>query len=221
VEILAKKGSTQKKLLFYISKEPYSVYDLHPLINKKIDIDIKNVRKTVNRLHTLELIEIEGYYPRNAKKYRLTSYGLFQLLSSGPIPRSILDVYNDDIIVQTRLFQYFELDTIREWMNLQAPFLLARYVHRCCDAILSSLEESRSLTKKLYSTDLRYLLEKSIEREKFNFVFEILINSNKLKSISPDKDLIPEIALAKDSMFTASAQLIRKNIEDGCKHFEI
>lgn len=139
-------GEAQRKFLYIIAKKPISAYDIHSEIKK--EIDIKNVRKTVNRLHKLGLIEIEGYYPRNAIRFKLTSYGLFQLLCDGPMPVSILDMYQNDIILQNILFESFELETIRAWMNLKAPFLLMVYVRKCYQAILTSLQDLKSLSKK-------------------------------------------------------------------------
>ncbi len=219
-------GGRQGSFLYLFGDSPYSVYEIHLRIKKQIDI--KNVRKTVNRLLSLGLIQIEGYYPRNAKKYQLTSYGLFQLLSNGQIPLSLASLYKDDIIIQTILFQYFDTKTIREWVELEAPFLLAQYLERSCQAILASLQKIRSMTRKYRgsrsfvsnrSEYLRSFLRESLSNEISKFIFAIVVG--RWEHRYPEDHIVPMIALAKDQKFIKLAQATRKMFEDGCRDFTI
>jgi len=215
-------GETQKIFLYIIAEKPISAYDIHLHIKK--EIDIKNVRKTVSRLHDLGLIEVEGYYPRNAIRFRLTSHGLFQLLCDGPIPASILDMYKNDVIIQTILFEYFEEQTIVEWMNLEAPGLLAMYVHKCCQAILTSLQDLKSMTKE-YGRIKEFERNKAKHLESFlNISLDSEIGKFLLQIIAgrlTEEHFIPKIALGRDKKFIALAKEMKKNFEDGCKDFMI
>ena len=222
-------GEAQRKFLYIIAKKPISAYDIHLEIKK--EIDIKNVRKTVNRLHDLGLIEIEGYYPRNAIRFKLTSYGLFQLLCDGPMPISILDMYQNDIILQNILFDSFELETIRAWINLEAPMLLMQYVNKSCQAILSSIQNSKSLSKQ-YDLDknrrfghLVGFLQTSLSRVLYQFIIEILVTTAHPPKRSDESealpDLIPKVALARDKKFLALASRVKKPFVEACEYFMI
>lgn len=219
-------GEAQLRFLYIIARKPISAYDIHKEIKK--EIDIKNVRKTVNRLHDLGLIEIEGKYARNAIRFKLTSYGLFQLLSYGPIPKSVFDMYQNDIVLQNILFNSFELETIRAWMNLEAPMLLVRYVNKRCRAILNSLDDLESLSKQ-YDLDktersdhLAGFLQTSLSPVLYNFIVEILVNTVRpVEEYGPTPDWIPKIALARDKKFLAIASSIKKNFLEGCEFFMI
>lgn len=217
-------GTAQNRFLYYISIQPSSVYDLHSQDNK--EIDVKNVRKVVSRLQELALIEIEGYYPRNAIKYRLKSYGIFQLLCEGQIPESILDTYKDDIIIQTFFFQFLEYETIKEWLSMEVRYVLANYLQRCCEAVLSSIQEVKSLdTKNIINPndladEFKRSLESSIQRERFDFIYQIL-TINRLERRYPNERFVPKIALGRDKKFINLAEQIKKNVLDGCKDFMI
>ena len=176
-------GEAQRKFLYIIAKKPISAYDIHLEIKK--EIDIKNVPKTVTRLHDLGLIEIEGHYPRNAVRFQITSNGLFQLLCDRPMPISILYMYQNDIILQNILFDSFELETIKMWMNLRAPFLLMVYVRKCYQAILTSIQNLKSPSKSKKGAldknerlgQFAFSLETSLSREFNDLIIDILVNT--------------------------------------------
>lgn len=219
-------GEAQRKFLYIIAKKPISAYDIHLQIKK--EIDIKNVRKTVTRLHKLKLIEIEGHYPRNAIRFRITSYGLFQLLCDRPMPISILEMYKNDIILQTILFDSFELETIKTWMSLRAPFLLMVYVRKCYQAILTSIQNLRSPSKKdILNKNERlgqfaFSLETSLAREFNDLIIDILINTVRpVDEFGAASDWIPKVALAKDKKFLAIASSIKDVILEGCDYYMI
>jgi hypothetical protein len=219
-------GSTQRKFLSIIAQKPISAYDIHKLIKK--EIDIKNVRKTVNRLRDLGLIEIEDYYPRNAIRFQLTSRGLFHLICDGPIPESILDKYRNDIVLQNILFNSFELETIREWLNSGAPFYLAGYIQKCCQAILASIQNIKSLSEQ-YDLDmndrsehLSGFLQTSLSPALYEFIIRILISTDMAWQLDdPTLDVIPKIALARDKEFVARARSIKKSFLKGCNFFMV
>ena len=135
-------GNAQRMYIDLLSETPLSAYDIHSIIKKRKQIDIKNVRKTLYRLILLGLIEIEGHYARSAIKYRLTSQGLFHCLHSGHLSSRTLDLYNQDITLQTILYRYFEVETIKKFDGVCMSFLGAN-IRKCIEWVLDCVEHYR------------------------------------------------------------------------------
>ena len=106
-------------------------------------IAYKNVHKRVKRLEALGLVEQVKAITQGSKqkeiKYRVTSKGLFQLLQSRPSfnprlyavgaqPFILPLAYSDDIIFQQLIYQYFELETVRELTSIFGPIFFSDYL---------------------------------------------------------------------------------------------
>lgn len=108
----------------------------------------KNVHKRVKRLETLGLIEQipERRSKEREIKYKLTSRGLFEELLDFPWPdfsqKDPTDnvvvlplVYKDDIILQTILYQYFDLETVKKIMEIFGDLFFNGFIMNCCEGI--------------------------------------------------------------------------------------
>ena len=144
------------------------------------------------------------------------------------MPISILDMYQNDIILQNILFDSFELETIKTWMNLRAPFLLMVYVRKCYQAILTSIQNLKSPSKKdVLDKNERlghfaFSLQTSLSREFNDFIIDILVNTVRpVDEFGAASDWIPKVALARDKKFLAIASSIKKVFLEGCDFYMI
>jgi hypothetical protein len=250
-------GRTESLFLSVISFEPISAYGISillkrangnsglnsPYINLQEGImttDVspmayKNVHKRIKRLSTLKLIEkIEGNFKRNAIMYKLTSRGIFQrLLDLYPLTPDIINIYKNDPIIETLIYQYFELETIKKFETIPMS-MLRRYLRRCCGAILNTLnsfhyeerfiEKSRTPKFEIMLREHKKLLptyiEGTIEYEAKNFIFE-LVNISKDEDPYQDNQstIFPRQALLKDKKFTRFLQEIKDDFEKGLRNY--
>jgi hypothetical protein len=225
-------GETEQYFLFAfaVSRELSASDICSSLQRQGKPMSYKNVHRRVARLHKLGMLEkAENNYRQwehNAIKYRLTSRGLIErlLLSRPPIPYS-WDLYKDDIVMQTMLYQFFEFETIRKFRS-PAIALIADYLKNCYEAIVRRIEGWRTSIKKFpevlsNSKGKRRLLEaemdKLIRDQIKNLVLRIVTLSNydEAKTCS----FFPIAALKKDKKFMKTLLEIKKDFEGGCKKF--
>jgi hypothetical protein len=240
-------GETEKMFLHIISIEPTSAYRISVgLKNGFIGIGevmlstginsmaYKNVHKRIKRLSVLGLIEeIHGYFRRNAKMYALTPRGLFErLLDDSITPPDIVYLYRNYPIIETLIYQYFELETIENFESL-ALVELKRYLKKCCDEILKILQmyhNSRKFFEKWREShihisenaDFPSYLDNTIKNEVKNFVFKI-VNMSKdedpYRSDPSAPNLFPRQALLRDKRFMRVLREIKKDFDNGCKNY--
>ena len=194
----------------------------------------KNVYKRVVRLCKLGLIEeLAVKFPRGANPYRLTSRGLFEYLLLGlapSVPRSILYTYKDDAIIDSTLFRYFELETLKEFRDVALAFV-GGYLRRCCESILRQIEGYRRTVKKLdewKESGFEYNLEllsadfdQAIRDEMRTFLFQIatLSNYNEKGNNDPDSTLFATLTLVRDKKFMKILGEMKDDFDTGCKNF--
>lgn len=243
-------GQTEKIFLHIISIQPTSVYRISVgLKNGFIGIGggivstgiksmaYKNVHKRIKRLCALGLIEeIHGNFKRNAKMYTLTPRGLFErLLDDFPIPPDIVYLYRNYPIVETLIYQYFELETIKNFEDI-ALDELKRYLKNCCESILSTLEAHRHETEFIKSSQisnsevllkehdslLSPYIDVTIKYEAKKFVFKIVDMSKDEDPYQTEKDnrsYFPRQALIKDKRFIGLLQEIKSDFNRGCENY--
>ncbi len=205
----------------------------------------KNVHKRVKRLETLGLIEqLPERRPKEREiKYRLTSRGLFQELLDYPWPdftqtghRVVVLplVYKDDIILQTILYQYFELETVKEFMEIFGDLFFNGFIMKCCeeiqeivDGISTSFEVdfNPNLKKEwpyYYSEKYGFLfnldswsgdrigkqIDGIIRNEAKNLIYEILRESTN----------VPKPVLVADKKFIELLEEVKKEFNEGLKN---
>lgn len=186
-------GPREREFLQLIAlNESHSSYDIFTYLRDNNEKDknesysimaYKNVHKRIKRLEVLGLIEkIEQELQHRAIKYRLTARGLFQcLLENLGYDCLFSDKgYNENIIMQTILYQFFELETVKKFLNLRPRMkLLNLYLRNCSQALLQKIKEYQLLgVREKYKKEwLPYDMDKVIENEIRKFVFEIVTMS--------------------------------------------
>jgi hypothetical protein len=136
-------------------------------------LSYKNTHKRVKKLNFLGLIEEvpEENRLRNEIKYRITTRGIIQCLlgygNYGGVQFYLL--FKDNIILQTLLYQYFNVETVEELGNMFGDYIFDDYLRRCCNQILSVVADDFDYWST--SVDFDYYKWKLIERtaDRVNF----------------------------------------------------
>jgi hypothetical protein len=101
----------------------------------------KYEQSTARRLQEMKLIQsIEGKFLSGSTNYRLTEKGIFYALSKlEEYPPTLLTRYSDSNVLQTLVYQFFEVQTIKRCTaSLYAE--ITRYLKACSTRTISSLE---------------------------------------------------------------------------------
>lgn len=101
----------------------------------------KYEQSTARRLQEMKLIQsIEGKFLSGSTNYRLTEKGIFYALSKlEEYPPALLISYSDSNVLQTLVYQFFEVQTIKRCTaSLYAE--ITRYLKACSTRTISSLE---------------------------------------------------------------------------------
>lgn len=179
-------GETEDYFLQMICVFPNSAYGVYSALKKdnlsKGPMAYKNVHARIQRLYEIGLIEqMAGDFSRNAIKYRVTTRGLFQILLTHTPSSGTLEMYKDNIILSTILYQFFEVETIRRFNTMPRGAALRSYVQKCCEKILQKLEEFRVLPHLHKEEYLETEIDDLIKSEVKNFLFQI-ISISKIRS---------------------------------------
>ena len=199
----------------------------------------KNVHKRIKTLEKLALVEpVEGKFRRNAIKYRLTPYGLFQrlLTSSRPFdytPPTVLEPYmKKNPIMKTLLYQYFEEETVKAFLesSFMYSMLLADYLRETCEAIINKLEEWKSKSLQ-YNWPMNYAMDELITIKAKSFIsliviflkrdgytkFDITHDSGRMDQQVGEDNVSAVRALSKDQKFITLLMNMKDDFDGGCK----
>jgi hypothetical protein len=98
------------------------------------------------KLNLAEEIVEEGLF-RTRRELGLNTYGLFYLLSNmASYPQSILIRYQNNVVLQTLLYRYFETSTINNGTD-QFHSLIVDYLRKCCEVTLNFIRTIPNLSK--------------------------------------------------------------------------
>ena len=193
----------------------------------------KNVYLRVNKLYKIGLIEqTNEKLPRNAIKYRITTRGLFQCLL-GPYgiasPSKILFLYKDNIILKTILYQFFEEETVKEFMSIFGDHFFDDYINKCCEKTLSVFEniqlEEHKLNPTIYKEVPYYYLQKleghqmnaineNLYAGAYGLVYEILMRSTS----SDYEGKFPNSIISSDKKFLKLIENLQHIFYKGCEN---
>jgi hypothetical protein len=181
------------------------------------------------RLEDIEFIEVtKGKFLSNVKNYKFTTYGLFYVfLNISIYPPQFLIKYQDDIILKTLIFQFFNERTIKICTG-RFYSQITSYLQECCNVTLNAIDDIKSAEKeeeKVKIIDrLKFDLEWLIRR--LCFKLTIMYNETKLLSINPNlnddvKVTLYELEnkmklqLSKDSQFINLLKNLHKDFNEG------
>lgn len=188
---------------------------------------------TVSRLLGLKLLtEKKGLILRGMRKYRLTSTGLFYVLTETiSYPPSLLKKYSDDPILKTLLFQYFEVDTIAS-STARFYSIITQYLKQCCRITLNWLEDTQNSDEDRKNKMMNLLLlELALNAKLLALRIIIMYSDSTILSLTPkSKTGDPDVAyyelesnmkeiLAKDSKFIEHLHKTNADFKSGYKEF--
>lgn len=181
------------------------------------------------RLEDIGFIEVtKGKFLSNVKNYRFTTFGLFFVfLNISIYPPQFLIKYQEDIILKTLIFQFFNEKTIK---NATGRFYsqITNYLQECCNITLNAIEDIKTVEKeeeKIKIIDrLKFDLEWLIRR--LCFKLTIMYNETNLLSINPNlNDEVKvtlyelenkmKLQLSKDSQFINLLETLHKDFNEG------
>jgi hypothetical protein len=221
-----------------------TAYDIHSFLKDGTDsISYKNVRKKFLSLHSKGLIQQTGKKsPHGAKPYCLTTQGLFQyLLQDISIPSTLKKDYQASLLMQNILYQFFEIETLKEFFTIPRILLISDYINHCCERILKSVEKfhtSKIERKRPLLYDLRLVIGGEVNK----LIFEIVVTSN-FKGVVFTLDNIersyfvgrddlfeghdnkhsltmyPNLLLKNDKKFMKVLDELKKDFDEGYKNF--
>jgi hypothetical protein len=188
---------------------------------------------TVSRLLGLKLLsEKKGLILRGMRKYKLTSTGLFYVLTETmSYPPSLLKKYCDDPILKTLLFQYFEVDTIAS-STARLYSIITQYLKLCCRTTLNWLEDTQNSDEDRKNKMMNLLLlELALNAKLLALRIIIMYSDSTILSLTPkSKTGDPDVAyyelesnmkeiLAKDSKFIEHLHKTNADFKSGYKEF--
>lgn len=225
-------GSEEKSILFKVINN----VDLSAQIGSYLKLRDRNQigdSSAMSRLLGLKLLsEKKGLILRGMRKYQLTSIGLFYILTeTRTYPPSLLKKYNDDPILGTLLYQYFEVDTISSSTG-RFFSLITQYLRQCCRITLNWLEDTQNSNEEHKNKLMNHVLFE-LELNAKLLAFRILtmysdsnILSNTPKSESGDSDVAyyeleshMKETLVKDNKFIELLRKTNSDIKNGFKEF--
>lgn len=230
-------GEREQFFILLFAQHSFSAYELCSYLKNKTRLmspmAYKNVHERIKRLVALGLLEVQkGDFKRNAIKYKLTSRGLFENLSMANIAHAFVWLdYKDNVILQTLLFQYFEVPTIRKLRQAGygvAADIVGRYLKKCCDSILLTLKQFRETEKKFSEHEtfkqqrMRYLnanLDTAIRNELNDFVLTIVMATGGEQERGPGKELFPMSELRDDKKFMGILKEMKRDFDSGYAQF--
>jgi hypothetical protein len=235
-------GETEAYFLYLFSTGNKSAYDIYSWLKKTGNpMAYKNVHKRVKRLLFLGLIEEAEKFKRNAIKYRLTAYGLFQCLILESldrrfdyVPAIVLDrqMKKESAVIRTILYQFFDEQTVRTILkSFFWSLMLQNYLRETCQATVRKVEEWR-LDPPLVGSKTSAMNILITEKAK-SFIYQLVVSSKQMKSqLNPKRNPLDSNLgggneallnviheLGKDEKFIDLLRVIKGEFYGGCKLF--
>ncbi len=190
-----------------------------------------NINDKAQNLEKYELIEsTKGKFLTKSSSYKITIHGIFYILTNIiNYPPQFLSRYNDTIILQLLLFQYFETSTINS-VTSEFYSIITNYLKQCTNLLENLLEELQNQDNIENNKDKEIV--KKIERELSYYikdlVFKIILTYRDSNLLEFDKNMTDEAkvaiyemenkmksALSKDSKFIRISEIVNKEYIEG------
>jgi len=239
-------GEREEDILSFFFFKNLSAYDI--LIIYRDDFKepkgYKDIHHTIKRLEELRLLEqINGKHYRNKKIYKLTSRGLFQVLSNDAfLQPSFLNKRKNELVLQAILYNFFEVRTIMKFITHPRMHILGNYLSNCCHRLLNKIESTRKDGRRVTDDEIESL----IANEARDFALQIITSkirddspiaypyeSKLMRKIRIDTDdmedengpnyvnLFPKPALRSDAKFIKLLREMKKDFDKGCQEYLI
>ncbi len=220
----------EKSLLFRIMNDLDISSQLGSYLKFRDKDNSIEIQSIAMRLISYSLIEErKSRLLRGLRKYKLTSLGIFYVLSEttsySPI---LLKKYSKNIVLQTILYSYFEEDTINS-VTARLYSVITDYLRQSCKRTAATLEDIRSSTNTDYKNEMAKNLQLELEWNAKSLLFKIAImytesniHASNPKSDSGDASItyyelehrMKEI-LSNDKKFMTFLNKVREEFDEG------
>ncbi|MGI9012381.1 MAG: hypothetical protein ACXWFB_04355 [Nitrososphaeraceae archaeon] len=182
-----------------------------------------------HRLVDIGFIEVtKGKFLSNVKNYKFTTYGLFYVFQNISIyPPQFLIKYQDNIILQTLIYPFFNEKTIKIGTGRFYSQIVS-YIEECCNVTLNAIDDIKSAEKEEEKVKIFHKMKFDLEWliRRLCFKLTIMYNETNLLSINPNlNDDIKvtlyeyenkmKIQLSKDSQFITLVKNLHKDFNEG------
>ena len=225
-------SETEKSFLFKIMSGHDSSYKITSYIkSRRQPMAYKSEYITIKRLQELNLIEEEGKFLGGAITYKLTNCGLFYIFSNvTTYSPKLLVKYQDNMLLKTLLYSYFETDTIKS-CTARLYSVITSYLRTCCESTLYTL----NIIKGTANTEEHDGYIKGLESElewhikTLGFKIAIMYNESNILGTSPEIDndnakvafyeleSAMKTTLSKDDRFMSLLDRLQKEFQEGYK----
>lgn len=175
------KGSEKASLLRLLSSRNDGIHIWFKK-HSPFSVDEEKLLSTLVDSNVIEVIP-GSRFRRGSRNYVLTNCGLLYILSENQVfPGILLSRYCESVILQLLLFQYLEVNTVKN-LSPRAEIIISEYLHKCCCTSKHTFETIRS--SKIPEYKDRYL--KILESDLKAFAFCLGIRLTLLYSRLMDK----------------------------------
>jgi hypothetical protein len=216
-------GRVEVVLLMLFGLHDRTAYDIFLHFKNEVNpMPYGNIHKRVKRLEELGLIKASKQGVRNTIKYKLTSRGLFEMLLLPGLSYevSIWKEHSKNIILQTLLYQFFEVSTIEVFSNSEFAYgrmAFSQYLKSCCEGLLNSLElKRRRYDRNGNPLDPDTFLLKIVEIQVRQLVHDIVSFSSQL-----NPQIFPTEVMKNDTKFITVLKKAKNDFEQGCRNFNL
>ena len=181
------------------------------------------------RLEDIEFIEVtKGKFLSNVKNYKFTTYGLFYVfLNISIYPPQFLIKYQDDIILKTLIFQFFNERTIKTCTG-RFYSQITSYLQECCNITLNAIDDIKSAENEEEKVKIVDRLKLDLEWLILRLCFKLTIMYNETNLFSTNPNLNDDVKvtlyelenkmklqLSKDSQFINLLKNVHKDFNEG------
>lgn len=181
------------------------------------------------RLEDIEFIEVtKGKFLSNVKNYKFTTYGLFYVfLNISIYPPQFLIKYQDDIILKTLIFQFFNERTIKTSTG-RFYSQITSYLQECCNITLNAIDDIESAENEEEKVKIVDRLNLDLEWLIRRLCFKLTIMYNETNLLSTNPNLNDDVKvtlyelenkmklqLSKDSQFINLLKNLHKDFNEG------
>ena len=165
------KGAEIKSLLRFMDLS-YRNEGIHAYLRFKKHSPVGgDDEKLISALVDSNLVEAMhgSRFRRGSLNYTLTTCGLFYIFCENQVFSGVLlSKYHENIILQRLLFQYLEVNTVKN-LSPQAEIIISEYLNKCCVTSKRTFETIRSLRVLDYRERYLKILETDLKAYAFCF----------------------------------------------------
>lgn len=196
-EVKALTDRELKVLELIVTHDSLSIYQIWKLVNQTTKISYKNMFGRIKKLENDDFITRQTGTSKKAIYYKISTKGIMYLLSIGRYIHKILIYYDEDPVVNSLVYDFFDEKTVLDYSTSFLYKQLSGYLQKCMFLSIRKVQIIKNLKIKIqhydnnqkndqeitlylkaidrYIDNLKEELELEIERENRNLFFNIAL----------------------------------------------